>query len=87
VNELEEDITWFDVIGDDPEDVRMCREYKEGCIGEEDAPDSEDIEMDSELAASQMDTMSQMLTLFSRQTIGRFEYRESPAHTQDGPRS
>lgn len=51
VNELEEDITWFDVIGDDPEDVRMCREYKEGCIGEEDAPDSEDIEMDGELAA------------------------------------
>ena len=51
VNELEEDVTWFDVIGEDPEDVQMCHKYKEGCIGEEDASDLEDIEMHGELAA------------------------------------
>jgi hypothetical protein len=48
VSELEENITWFDVYGDGVENVEMYREYKDGCIGEEDGPqnDEEDVEME-----------------------------------------
>jgi hypothetical protein len=47
VNELEENVTWFNVYGDEVENVEMYHEHKDGCIGEEDGPqkDEENVEM------------------------------------------
>jgi len=41
VNELEENITWFESHGEDAENVRIYDEHNPGCIGE-DEPHGED---------------------------------------------
>lgn len=41
VNELEEDVTWFEVDGDKVDNIQIYHEDKEGCIGEEDGHQEE----------------------------------------------
>jgi len=51
VNELEENITWFESHGEEPENVQIYNEHNEGCIGEEDGVHGEakDTEMSGEV--------------------------------------
>lgn len=40
VNELKENVTWFNVYGDEAENIEMYWKHKDGCIGEEDSPEN-----------------------------------------------
>ena len=47
VDELDDDLTWFELNGDQVENVQIYHERNEGCIGEDDGPEKEgeDVEM------------------------------------------
>ena len=42
VNELDENIIWFESHGEEPENVQIYNEYNDGCIGGEDETHRED---------------------------------------------
>ena len=95
VDEVDDDSTWFELDGDQVENVQIYHEHNEGCIGEDDGPEKEggdvemgeqasessaDIEIDGKLAVN---SWNQELTNFSRQKTGRLNCQDSEVHMQD----
>jgi hypothetical protein len=101
VDELDDNITWFELDGDQVEHVQIYHELNDGCIGEDDSPEegekgvemgeqasSADVEMEGESALNIIsDAGSQGLTSFGRWNTGRLDCRDGEAHMQDRPRS
>jgi len=93
VDELDDDLTWFKLDGDQVENVQIYHEHNERCIGEDDGPEKEggdvemgewassaDIEIDSKLAVN---SWNQELTNFSGQDTRRLNCQDGEAHMQD----
>jgi hypothetical protein len=61
VNRLEENITWFNVCGDEVENIEMYHEHKDRCIREEDGPqkDEENIEMGEQASSADIEMGSE----------------------------
>ena len=93
VDELDDDLTWFKLDGDQVENVQIYHEHNERYIGEDDGPEKEggdvemgewassaDIEIDSKLAVN---SWNQELTNFSGQDTRRLNCQDGEAHMQD----